>query len=43
MIYELITTDTGDKILKATDNSGKVWYIPQVEDNSMYQEYLKTL
>jgi hypothetical protein len=43
MTYEIITTDTGEQAIKATDESGKIWWIPQDETNSMYQEYLKTL
>jgi hypothetical protein len=43
MIYELVTTETGEQALKATDSSGKVWWIAQDLNNSMYQEYLKTI
>jgi hypothetical protein len=43
MIYEFVTTPTGEQALKATDVSGEVWWIPQDPDNSMYQEYLKTI
>jgi hypothetical protein len=40
MIYELVTTETGEQALKATDSSGKVWWIPQESGNSKYEEYL---
>ena len=43
MTYELVETETGEQALKATDSSGKVWWVPQDPNNSMYQEYLKTI
>lgn len=43
MTYELVTTQLGDQIIKATDSSGKVWWIPQDPDNTMYKAYLASL
>lgn len=43
MTYEFINLDTGGRVLKATDQNGKVWYIPEDSSNTMYQAYLKTI
>lgn len=43
MTYEFIEDDFGNQLLKGTEPSGKVWWIPQNPENSMYQEYLATL
>jgi hypothetical protein len=43
MTYEFITLDTGDQILKGTDSSGQVWWIPQDPKNTHYKNYLKSL
>jgi hypothetical protein len=43
MNYEIVTTDMGEQAIKATDSSGKVWWIPQDPENSMYQEYLDSI
>lgn len=43
MTYELVTLPTGEQILKGTEASGKVWWIPQDPGNIMYQAYLKTI
>jgi hypothetical protein len=42
MIYEFIDDDFGGQLLRATEPSGKVWYVPQDPNNSMYQDYLQT-
>jgi hypothetical protein len=39
-IYEEITNELGNKIIKRTDADGKVWWIPIDESNSDYQRYL---
>ena len=39
-IYEEVTTELGNTILKRTDADGKVWWIPMDEANSDYQRYL---
>jgi hypothetical protein len=38
--YETITTDLGSKIIKRTDESGAVSWIPLDPANSDYQAYL---
>ena len=43
LTYEVITDELGSKILKATDESGKEFWIPMVEGNSDYQRYLRWL
>jgi hypothetical protein len=39
-IYEEITNDLGEVIIKRTDSDGKVWWIPTDPANSDYQRYL---
>ena len=39
-IYEEVTTELGNAILKRTDEDGKVWWIPMDEANADYQAYL---
>jgi len=43
MIYEFITLETGEMVLRGEDESGKVWWIPQHPENSMYREYLRSI
>jgi len=38
--YEVITDAFGSKVLKATDETGKEFWIPMDETNSDYQRYL---
>jgi hypothetical protein len=38
--YEIITTDLGSEIIKRTDESGAVAWIPLDLSNSDYQAYL---
>ena len=38
--YEIITTDLGPEIIKRTDESGAVAWIPIDPGNSDYQAYL---
>jgi hypothetical protein len=40
MIYEIVETENQSTMLKATDEEGKVFWIPMVEGNSDYQAYL---
>jgi hypothetical protein len=40
-IYEEITSDLGEVMVKRTDADGKVWWIPTDPANSDYQQYLK--
>ena len=42
-IYQEITTDFGNKIIKKTDSDGVIWWIPLDPANSDYQAYLKWL
>lgn len=42
-IYEIITSVTGSKILKRTDEYGKEWFIPMNESIPDYQAYLRWL
>jgi hypothetical protein len=39
-IYEKVTTDLGNKVIKRTDADGTIWWIPMNEANSDYQRYL---
>jgi hypothetical protein len=39
-IYEEITTEFGNKVIKRTDADGTIWWIPVDERNSDYQRYL---
>ena len=39
-IYEEVTTDNDNKVIKRTDADGTVWWIPMDEANSDYQAYL---
>jgi hypothetical protein len=41
--YEEITDDFGSKIIKRTDETGFVAWIPMDEGNSDYQAYLASL
>lgn len=38
--YEEITDDFGSKVLKATDEIGKEFWIPMVQGNADYEAYL---
>jgi hypothetical protein len=38
--YEEVTTDSGLKVIKQTDETGKELWIPIDESNSDYQAYL---
>ena len=40
--YELITDDNGT-VIKRTDESGQIWFIPNDPANSDYQRYLRWL
>jgi len=40
LTYEVITVELGSQILKATDESGKEFWIPMLQGNSDYQRYL---
>jgi hypothetical protein len=40
-IYEEVTNDLDQVMIKRTDEDGKVWWIPTDETNSDYQAYLK--
>ena len=42
-IYEEITQDNGDTILKRTDADGTIWWIPIDVANSDYQDYLNNV
>jgi hypothetical protein len=39
-IYEEVTNELDEKIIKRTDADGKVWWIPADPANSDYQRYL---
>jgi hypothetical protein len=39
-IYEEITNDLAEKVIKRTDADGSVWWIPADPTNSDYQRYL---
>jgi hypothetical protein len=39
-IYEEITNEFGNKVIKRTDADGKVWWIPTDPTNSDYQRFL---
>jgi hypothetical protein len=39
-IYEVITNDLGEVMIKRTDANGTVWWIPPDPTNSDYQAYL---
>ena len=43
MNYELISTSETEKIVKATNADGKIWWIPVDPENTMYQAYLEWL
>ena len=43
MIYEFIETANGDKVLRATDENGNHFWIPNDPGNSDYQKYLASL
>jgi len=40
IIYELMTQECGQDVVKATHADGKVFWIPADETNSDYQRYL---
>ena len=40
IIYELMTQECGQDVVKATYPDGKVFWIPADEGNSDYQRYL---
>jgi hypothetical protein len=40
IIYELMTQECGQDVVKATHPDGKVFWIPADETNSDYQRYL---
>ena len=39
-VYEEVTTELGNLVIKRTDMDGKVWWIPLDPANSDYQRYL---
>ena len=39
-IYEKITNELGESLIKRTDADGAIWWIPINEANSDYQRYL---
>ena len=39
-IYEEVTTETGNTVIKRTDADGLIWWIPNDPSNSDYQRYL---
>jgi hypothetical protein len=39
-IYEEVTTELGNTVIKRTDANGQVWWIPTDTANSDYQRYL---
>ena len=39
-IYEIITQDNVDTMIKRTDPDGRIWWIPTDPANSDYQAYL---
>jgi hypothetical protein len=39
-VYEVITTTTGNTVINATYEDGRMLSIPMNEDNSDYQAYL---
>ena len=39
-IYEEVTTELGNTVIKRTDEDGKIWWIPVDPANSDYQRYL---
>lgn len=41
--YEIVMTDLGSEILKATDPDGVVWWIPIDPTNADYEAYLASL
>ena len=43
MEYKTITDEMGITLIQATDSNGKVWTIPQDEENSMYIAYLNSI
>jgi hypothetical protein len=42
-IYEEVTTEFGNIVIKRTDKDGSIWWIPTDPANSDYQRYLKWL
>jgi hypothetical protein len=42
-IYEVITNEFNQQILKRNNEDGTTAWIPMVEDNSDYQRYLRWL
>ena len=39
-MYEEIVNEDGSTVIKKTDG-GNIWWIPAVEENRMYKEYLE--
>jgi len=39
-IYEKVTNELGENLIKRTDADGAIWWIPINEANSDYQRYL---
>jgi len=42
-IYEKVTTDLENTVIKRTDEDGSIWWIPTDPANSDYQAYLASL
>ncbi len=42
-IYEEVTTETGNVLIKRTDTDGRIWWIPTDQSNTDYQAYLESL
>jgi hypothetical protein len=40
-IYQEVTTEVGNVVIKRTDENGVISWIPKDPSNSDYQEYLK--
>ena len=40
MEYEIVEQENGNKVIKRTDDDGKIWWIPTDPANSDYQAYL---
>lgn len=38
--YEIVQLEFCSPLVKAIDENGKEWFIPMVDENSMYKEYL---
>ena len=42
-VYEEVTTQLGQEVIKRTDVDGSVWWIPKDPANSDYYAYLRWL